>query len=103
MAVYLFKTEDYYGGNTKIFLSQEEAQDFLHKFVTSTEGKTDALIEVHHPFPVVKVIEDDGTVSQQDFYLIGTQEAGDNCILCETECSDEWPLDLYAVDNVVGK
>lgn len=101
MSIYLFKTEDYYGGETRVFLSKVEAEEYRTQFIERTNSRTDAIIEEHKPFPVVHVRRNNGEVDPKPRYLIGTQEAGDNVVVCETDCGDNWPLDVYAVSEVV--
>jgi hypothetical protein len=46
--VYLFKTEECYGGETKVFTDRDVAVRYLQAFLERTGGRTDALIETHH-------------------------------------------------------
>jgi hypothetical protein len=49
MSIFLFKTEGFYGGDTKVFVDFEKAKLHLITFIKKTEGKTDAFIEEHLP------------------------------------------------------
>lgn len=62
MSIYLFKTEDYYGGETRVFLSKVEAEEYRTQFIERTNSRTDAIIEEHKPFPVVHVRRNNGEV-----------------------------------------
>jgi len=48
MSIYLFKTEEFYGGETKIFTDRKSAIEYL-KTYQSCSGKLDAFIEEHKP------------------------------------------------------
>lgn len=47
MSIYLFKTEDFYGGETRIFTDKVMATEYLNAFIERTESKIDAVIEEH--------------------------------------------------------
>ena len=81
MSIYLFKTEQFYGGVTKLFTDKLEAEIYLAEFIKRTESKIDAEIEEHHPFPQNKYPmgnSDGGTVVG---YQIGLDVFGHNAIV----------------------
>lgn len=51
MSIYIFKTEEFYGGKTQVFTNKEHADTYLAEFLTLTGGKIDAVIEEHKPVP----------------------------------------------------
>lgn len=63
MSIYLFKTEQFYGGEIKLFTDKLEAEIYIAEFIKRTESKIDAVIEEHHPFPQITVPLGSGTVS----------------------------------------
>lgn len=51
MSIYLFKTENFYGGETRVFTNKIHAEEHLAYFINLTDGKIDAVIEEHKPEP----------------------------------------------------
>lgn len=49
MSIYIFKTENFYGGETRVFTNKIHAVEHLENFIKSTDGKIDAVIEEHKP------------------------------------------------------
>lgn len=49
MSIYLFKTEEFYGGQTKVFTDKAAANAYLEAFIQQTNFKIDAVIEEHIP------------------------------------------------------
>lgn len=78
MSIYLFKTEEFYGGETKLFTNKVEAETYLVEFFKRTNDKIDAVIEEHHPFPTKVVFEG---VHQVCAYQIGLDVYGDKVIV----------------------
>lgn len=96
MAVYLFKTEESYGGDTKIFLSEEEAEIYKLRYIAQKGGKVDCRVVIYHPFPKVKVKDQNG-----EFYMIGEDAHGNNAVLLELNTNDKWSLDNYPVSDII--
>jgi len=78
MSIYLFKTEEFYGGETKLFMNKVEAETYLAEFFKRTKDKIDAMIEEHHPFPQVVVPQGAGEVTA---YNIGLDVFGHSVIV----------------------
>jgi len=68
MSIYLFKTEEFYGGETKLFTNKLEAETYLAEFFKRTNDKIDAMIE-EHPFPHVVVPQGAGEVTAYNIEL----------------------------------
>ena len=51
MSIYLFKTENFYGGETRVFTNKIHAEEHLAAFIHSTDSKIDAVIEEHRLEP----------------------------------------------------
>jgi hypothetical protein len=49
MSIYIFKTEEFYGGKTCVFTNKAAADEYLAEFLKLTENKIDAMIEEHKP------------------------------------------------------
>ena len=49
MSIYIFKTEEFYGGKTCVFTNKNDANVYLAEYLTATNGKIDAIIEEHKP------------------------------------------------------
>ena len=77
MSVYLFKTEEWYGGATKVFKSLEEATTHLELFFKETDHKVDAVIEKHDLFEHIILL--DKEEKHDESYLIATM--GDKAIV----------------------
>lgn len=80
MSLYLFTTEQEYGGNAKIFRSYQEALEHKNKFVQDTDGLISSCITEHNIFPTVTAIGSDNHC--EEFYLIGVLD--DNVIVCNS-------------------
>lgn len=98
MTLYLFKTEEPYGGDTKIFDCEEDAEIYKLRYIAKTSGKVECRVEKHHPFPVVGLKDRKGS-----FYLIGYDVHGNNAVLLEKDGSDKFSLDNYPVSEIVEK
>jgi hypothetical protein len=46
-SIYLFKTEEFYGGETKVFTNRTKAYEYLTAFLIKTDNTIDAVIEEH--------------------------------------------------------
>ena len=54
MSLYVFKTEEPYGGKIKIFASEEDAEIYKMRFIAQNRGKINAIIEeFDYPRPVL--------------------------------------------------
>jgi len=42
--IYVAKTENYYGGDIRLFTNNVDAEAYVDRFVAETEGKTDIII-----------------------------------------------------------
>ncbi len=80
MSLYLFTTEDSYGGTPKIFTSHIAAVAFQGEFNKITDGLVDSKITKHEVFPTV--ISIDSSNNCEEFYLIGNIDEG--AIVCNT-------------------
>ena len=58
MSIYIFKTEEYFGGETRVFTNKFKAINYLKNFLDSCATVTDAHVEEHKPVHNNESVED---------------------------------------------
>ena len=61
MNVYAVVSEDYYGGDIKVFKTQEQANDYMTIMIASTRGGMDFIIK---EMPVTDAVYTDDDIEQ---------------------------------------